>query len=834
MSSRDKAQTPLLPATGAANTSRRPTTTAATTNKTVSSSSPSSSSQQANKQTSQQPVSSSKPATANKRTEKSAQSSSPFQSSSSSSYASLTSSRKNAATTKSMKNKTVIDIDQQQKRCRDKPLQARNRGNALGSSLFEKRKVSESRKSTTGTRDLNDESSSSSQEMTITSPQSDRSSSVNSPHQSSQGGEQHFAAVLEQETNIDRSLDHNNQATDDDESTTLLESGSSSSSGSDKRPAALVSQVSNYDNNNDDLSASQQKKATATTTASNLTSVPRNTKAKSGLPLPAGWEEHTDKEGVYYWHVPTGLIKRTRPSEDDLKQQMNQNEAIVLYHDDEEINQASSSSAAANNHRRPSRGSSEEDDYTLASGAALTLADETATLSDAISFLVYPLGCCEFDETQLMSANSTKAIQKCILRLANRPTEDPESMCWGMNSTQPILMRLLDDHIQFTDIRTQTLLRSQPIQTIKTWAVDDDNNFAFVVEDNAQIGTDNGGDESQLDSVDYALLTGPTFMCYVFSSMEDDDDMSVKVATKLNKAINQYRMQMSHRISKCTRLQQMVESKPLKQAKLIAANNRSSMDNDQTDADEDLDDQNGDGVASRDEVHGGDGDDDDDDDDDLAESSEMSLNVRYIGKVQVPRPMGIDVLNVAIDKCLADASKAQMNMLLNRDLASTSREQQNVTTTATSINHYAHHNAGGADDGPHLVEIGSPLIPAKIHVSPSSVIVENEQTGEIIVECRIRYLTFMGISRRDIRWFGFIMQNTTNQTFVAHCFECHPTAGHVCEAIQMSCSRMYEKIKKRQRMKEQVDDVTSILPKSSKIRDTLAKTLSKIKLTPII
>ena len=269
-------------------------------------------------------------------------------------------------------------------------------------------------------------------------------------------------------------------------------------------------------------------------------------------------------------------------------------------------------------------------------------------------------------------------------------------------------------------------------------------------------------------------------MCYVFSSM-DDDDMSCRVASKLNEEINKYKEQMLDRISKSTRLQQMVDSNQQKSCH--------SQEADQTEAD--------------------DGD-NDDDFDNLVETSETTMDVKYIGKVQVPQPIGIDVLNVAIDKCLADASKAQMNKLLGA--ASTSRELEALSDI---------------DD-----RTSSPLIEAKLHVSPSSVIVENTTTGEIIVECRIRYLTFMGISRRDIRWCGFIMQNTTNKTFEAQCFECYPTAGYVCDSIQASCKRMYEKMVKSQR--QQVDDATSIIPRSSKIRDTLAKTLSKIKLTPII
>jgi hypothetical protein len=736
MSTGDKVHSPA----GAANATRKTATA-----KKTSSSSSSSTIRQTNKPHSSSTFTSASDATAttgsaNKRAEK------PLSSSS-------------TVSRKSTKNKNVIDSNQQkspqqQKQQQQRPIRAHTSRNARESSLLKRRLDSKG-----STKDFNEESSSSSQEMTITSPPSDQCPG-------SQRCRSDEPAVLEQETNIDRSLD-DHQATDDDESTTLLESTLCTSQVDDSRPA-LISQVSG-----DNLDGSSQH--------------PDDTAG-----LPAGWEEHTDKEGVYYWHVPTGVIQRSRPSGDQLKRMSKNNEPIVLYHDDEEINQASIV--------RPSRTSSEEDEFTCESGAALTMADET-TITDSISFVVYPLGCCEFDETQLISANSTKAIQKCILRLSNSQNID-ECMCWGLDQTQPILMKLMDEYIHFTDISTQTLLRSQPIHAIKTWAVDDDNNFAFVVEDYPQIdGADSATNDNET-SIDYALLTGPVFMCYVFSSM-DDDDMSVKVAAKLNKEISRFREQMSNRISKSTRLQQMVDLNPLKSN----TNNRlapSALDNDQTDADEDLDDQN-EGQM--------------DDDDDLAESSEISLNVRYIGKCQVPRPMGIDVLNVAIDKCLADASKAQMNRLLNQSASTSQAPDQ-------------HLNEMG--DRHELGATVPPLIDAKLHVSPSSVIVENEKTGEIIVECRIRYLTFMGISRRDIRWCGFIMQNTTSQTFIAHCFECYPTAGHVCEAIQLSCSRMYEKMVKRQRMKEQVDDATSIIPKSSKIRDTLAKTFSKIKLTPII
>jgi len=543
---------------------------------------------------------------------------------------------------------------------------------------------------------------------------------------------------LEQETNLDgnQKATCEEQDTDDEASTLLSESRlASSSSDSYKSPKSRAK--------NDDLN--------------NLTDSKHNLDefAHSSLDevLPQGWEKRSDKRGPYFLHHPTGATQQSRP--------MGQiEESIAVYHDDDEINQLSTL-----------RTSSEDDDY-LESGAALTLADEsTANHNDVMNFIVYPIGCCEFDETELVSASNTRAIQKCILRLSNNPSSEQTS-CWGLDQSQPIIMRLVENYIQFLDLKTQAIYKSQPINSIKTWAVDDDNNFAFVVEERTnQIGVGANNESDFYDSVDYALLRGPTFVCYVFSSTEDDD-MGCRVAAKLNEEINKYKEQLSNRIEKSKK---MVEPRVTETQKLTG---------DQTDLDND------------------------EDFDDLEDST---IDVNYIGKVQVPRPIGIEVLNVAIDKCLAEASKRQTNLLLAQ--ASTSDQLEALTT----------------DDG----RSTSPLTKVKLHVSPSSVIVENTATGEIIVECRIRYLTFMGISRRDIRWCGFIMQNVKTKTFEAHCFECYPTAGSVCEAIQTSCSRMYHKMVKSQLQQEE-DTVASLIPKSSKIRDTLAKTFSRIKLAPII
>lgn len=544
--------------------------------------------------------------------------------------------------------------------------------------------------------------------------------------------------------------------------TAALHNPSSERTTSDEQETVLDSELTNTNLRYEQLmtaecsrkqSASSSSSSSRRSSSAHVTSRSDSTELRSALTqcetpttsrLPDGWEVRHDINGLYYLHVASGQKQRSKPNNSaTLKTDACLKDSLIFYHDDDEINQITLTN----------RSSIDEDEF-YDTGAALTVADDLTITSNECTFVVYPVGCCEFDETATVAATGTKAIQKCILQLSHQQlTED--NYCWGLDQSRAILMKLFDDHIQFIDLKSQNLLRSQPIQTIRSWAVDDDNNFAFVVED--QCRTDTSGSHnarSYDDSIEAALMKEPSYVCYVVKSV-DDDDMSCKVASKINHEMNRIRDMMAARITRSTIVQQMAD--PEQQV--------NSHDNDKTDAEDDFDDE-------------------------LEASSELTMIVKYIGSTQVSRPTGIDVLNAAIDKCLDNAT-----------IESSTKQETG-------------------------------LMEVKLHISPSSVIVEQTKTGEIIVECRIRYLTFMGISRRDIRWCGFIMQNPINKTFVAHCLECYPSAGYVCEAIQSSCAKMYERMVKNSNTRHQ-SDIINIIPGSSGIRDRLAKTFSRIKLRPI-
>ncbi|XP_067899211.1 amyloid-beta A4 precursor protein-binding family B member 3 [Heterodontus francisci] len=68
---------------------------------------------------------------------------------------------------------------------------------------------------------------------------------------------------------------------------------------------------------------------------------------------------------------------------------------------------------------------------------------------------------------------------------------------------------------------------------------------------------------------------------------------------------------------------------------------------------------------------------------------------------------------------------------------------------------------------------------------------KGEESCEPWWECRVRYLTFLGVGR-DPHTFGLIV-DTGLQRFECHVFWCEPDAGCISEAIQAACMLQYQK-----------------------------------------
>ncbi|CAL8331548.1 unnamed protein product [Merluccius merluccius] len=121
----------------------------------------------------------------------------------------------------------------------------------------------------------------------------------------------------------------------------------------------------------------------------------------------------------------------------------------------------------------------------------------------------------------------------------------------------------------------------------------------------------------------------------------------------------------------------------------------------------------------------------------------QKFQVFYLGMLPVARPIGMDILNGAIDSLVGSS---------NRD---------DWTSVALSV----------AD--------------ATVTIS------KDKQEEEVLVECRVRFLSFMGVGH-NVHTFAFIM-DAGGQRYDCHVFWCEPNAGSVSEAVQAACMLRYQK-----------------------------------------
>ncbi|XP_028271784.1 amyloid-beta A4 precursor protein-binding family B member 2 isoform X2 [Parambassis ranga] len=122
----------------------------------------------------------------------------------------------------------------------------------------------------------------------------------------------------------------------------------------------------------------------------------------------------------------------------------------------------------------------------------------------------------------------------------------------------------------------------------------------------------------------------------------------------------------------------------------------------------------------------------------------QKFHVLYLGMISVTRPIGMDIINGAIESLISSTGKE--------------------------------------DWTPVILSIADTTV---------AVIKEKEEEEEALVECRVRFLSFMGVGR-DVHTFAFIM-DTGNQHFQCHVFWCDPNAGSVSEAVQAACVLRYQK-----------------------------------------
>ncbi|XP_016118633.1 amyloid beta A4 precursor protein-binding family B member 1-like [Sinocyclocheilus grahami] len=112
------------------------------------------------------------------------------------------------------------------------------------------------------------------------------------------------------------------------------------------------------------------------------------------------------------------------------------------------------------------------------------------------------------------------------------------------------------------------------------------------------------------------------------------------------------------------------------------------------------------------------------------------FQVRYLGRVPVTKPAGVDVINVALENALNGKDKEDWT-------------------------------------------------PVTVNVASATLTILNSETEEVLSECRVRFLSFMGVGK-DVHTFAFIMAEGPGD-FICHMFWCDPNAASLSEAVQAAC-----------------------------------------------
>ncbi|KDR19882.1 hypothetical protein L798_06003, partial [Zootermopsis nevadensis] len=125
------------------------------------------------------------------------------------------------------------------------------------------------------------------------------------------------------------------------------------------------------------------------------------------------------------------------------------------------------------------------------------------------------------------------------------------------------------------------------------------------------------------------------------------------------------------------------------------------------------------------------------------EEPKKVLRAQYLGSTQVSRATGMDILNDAIDKLISTVPTEKWH----------------------SVN---------------------------VAVAPSMISILNpSEENKLVAECRVRYLSFLGIGR-NVKQCGFIM-HTAQDLFIAHVFHCEPSSGALCKTVEAACKLRYQK-----------------------------------------
>ncbi|XP_059681384.1 amyloid-beta A4 precursor protein-binding family B member 3 [Gavia stellata] len=169
--------------------------------------------------------------------------------------------------------------------------------------------------------------------------------------------------------------------------------------------------------------------------------------------------------------------------------------------------------------------------------------------------------------------------------------------------------------------------------------------------------------------------------------------------------------------------------------------------------------------------------------------SMQTYEALYIGSMPVPRAMGMDVLNEAIEKLTRVSGRECWTPSLIRvsDMAMRVHPAQVGRGTGGS-SRSGRPAATGVRQATPMGVAGVPGVWPGVD-GPTGSPQEDEEAAHIW-ECQVRYVTFLGVGR-DAHTFALIVD--TGRRFQCTAFWCEPDAGTISEAVQAACMVQYQK-----------------------------------------
>ncbi|VDL76803.1 unnamed protein product [Nippostrongylus brasiliensis] len=138
------------------------------------------------------------------------------------------------------------------------------------------------------------------------------------------------------------------------------------------------------------------------------------------------------------------------------------------------------------------------------------------------------------------------------------------------------------------------------------------------------------------------------------------------------------------------------------------------------------------------------------------EEPKKVIRCHFLGVTQVPRATGIEILNEAVDRLVSQVGNSQVFRLYV------------VFYSIDLISHFIY-----------------------VSIAPSTITIAEVGGGQI-AQCRVRYLSFLGIGR-DVKHCAFIM-HTSSENFMCYVFHVEPSAATMAKTIEAACKLRYQKV----------------------------------------